>query len=185
MKSKTLTIILLIILFFVFFLIYMKFYNEEKQAVNIVVPISTSTYVSASSTSPGVKIYETDCGSYSTGTVEVDSKKIFVDVSDDECKQTLGLSGRTSMNDDQGMIFVFNDLGNYAFWMKDMDFPLDIIWIDDNFNIVGIEKDLAASTYPESFGEEYFAKYVLEINAGYSDKNNLKVGDKIIFTENN
>ncbi len=88
MKPKILpTIILLIILFFVFFLIYLKFYNEAKQSADISATISTSTYVSASSTSPGVKIYETDCGSYSTGTVEVDSKKIFVDIADTECKQ--------------------------------------------------------------------------------------------------
>jgi uncharacterized membrane protein (UPF0127 family) len=161
------TIILLIILSIVFFLIYLKFYNEERQTVE-----------------SGVKIYETTCGKYQDGEVDVDSKKITVDIADDTCKADLGLSGRISLGEDNGMIFTFDKVGNYGFWMKDMNFPLDIIWIDNNFKIVGIEKDLATSTYPKSFGEKYYAQYVLEISAGYADKNDIKVGNKIIFTKN-
>ena len=82
------------------------------------------------------------------------------------------------------MIFVFEKVGNYGFWMKDMNFPLDILWINDNFKVVGIEKNLATSTYPKSFGSKYKAMYVLEISAGYSNKNNIKIGDKIIFSQN-
>ena len=65
--------------------------------------------------------------------------------------------------------------------MKDMNFPLDILWINDNFEIVGIEKKILPQTYPKIFGEKYLSSYVLEVSAGYCDKNNIKIGDKIIF----
>ena len=164
MKGKvTLTIILLTILFVVFFVIYIKFYDEE-------------THSSISK----VNTYETVCGKYEKGEIKFGQKILSVNIADDDCKKTLGLSGDISLND-EGMIFIFEKAGNYGFWMKDMNFPLDILWFDDNFKVVGIEKDLATSTYPKSFGVKYFAKYVLEVSAGYSQKNNIKVADKIIF----
>ena len=108
---------------------------------------------------------------------------LFVNIADNDCKTKLGLSGSTGLNG-EGMFFVLKKVGNYGFWMKNMNFPLDILWINDNFEIVGIEKSLLPSTYPNSFGQKYFAKYVLEVSAGYCDKNNIKVGDKIIFNLN-
>jgi len=167
MKSKVLpTIILLIILFFVFLFIYIRFYNQELIPMN-----------------GGFPIYQTACGIYKQGEVKIDSKTLHVDIADDICKQELGLSGKKSLSDSTGMIFIFGKLGNYGFWMQNMNFPLDILWINDNFEVVGMEKSLATSTYPGIFGENYLTKYVLEIPAGYSDKNNIKVGDKIIFYE--
>jgi uncharacterized membrane protein (UPF0127 family) len=167
MKQKIApTIILLIILCVVFFMIYMKFYNEERSTLN-----------------SKVEIYETTCGKYKQGDIKIGGKNILVDVADDTCKRDLGLSGRTSLNSDSGMIFTFDKEGNYGFWMKDMKFPLDIIWINSDLKISGIEKDLATSTYPKSFGSKYKALYVLEVSAGYSDKNNIKTGEQIIFTE--
>jgi len=71
-----------------------------------------------------------------------------------------------------------------------MNFPLDIIWLDNTLTVTGIEKNLATSTYnttnpkkSETFGEQYPAEYVLEVPAGYSDENNLKVGEKLFFSE--
>ena len=129
------------------------------------------------------QIYETVCGKYQKGEVKIDSKILSVDIADTDCKLVLGLSGKKSLSEDAGMIFVFQKSGNYSFWMKDMNFPLDILWINDKFVVTGIGKNLATSTYPEIFGENYSTKYVLEISAGNSIKNNIKVGDKIIFSE--
>jgi len=116
--------------------------------------------------------------------IKIYNSTIHAEVSKTKSEMSLGLSGRTSLASSSGMIFMFEKAGNYGFWMKDMNFPIDILWIDDNFEIVGIEKSLLPSTYPDSFGEKYFAKYVLEVSAGYCDKNNIKVGDKIIFSNN-
>ena len=75
--------------------------------------------------------------------------------------------------------------------MKDMNFPLDMVWVSADFHIVGIEKNVSSDTYntvnpslSETFGQNYIAQYVIELPAGYSDKNNIKVGNKISFSEN-
>jgi uncharacterized membrane protein (UPF0127 family) len=135
-------------------------------------------------------MYVTSCGEYAQENFSIDGKIIQADIADTDCKKTLGLSGRTTLTDGQGMLFLFNTLGSYGFWMKDMNFPLDIIWIDNTLSITGIESNLATSTYDvmdpsqsEIFGQKYSAEYVLEVPAGYVDRNNIKVGDKIIFSE--
>ncbi|MDD4803634.1 MAG: DUF192 domain-containing protein [Candidatus Pacebacteria bacterium] len=132
--------------------------------------------------------YQTDkqeslCGIYEQRSLKIGEKIIKVDISDDDCKRVLGLSGRKELKNDTGMLFVFPKGGNHGFWMKDMNFPIDILWIDGDFNIIGIEKSVATSTYPEIIGGKYLAQYVLELFSGFSEKNNIKVGNKIIFSE--
>ncbi len=169
MKQKILlTTIFLTFFITMFFIARTIFCSEKKQNIDA-----------------GVKIYKVDCEKYDKGEVKIGSKIIFVDIADDVCKKELGLSSRSFLDDDTGMIFVFDEVGIYGFWMKDMNFSLDILWIDGDFKVNGIEKDIATSTYPKQFGEKYLARYVLEVPAGYSDKNNVKVGDKIIFSKNN
>lgn len=123
------------------------------------------------------------CGSYDQRYIKINEKIVRVDISDNDCKRILGLSGRKELKNDTGMFFVFPEVGNYGFWMKDMNFPIDILWIDKNFNIVGIEENVATSTYPKILGEKYFSSYVLEVSSGYSTKNKIEVGNKIIFLE--
>ncbi len=125
--------------------------------------------------------YATSCGIYDKKEIIIAENKIKVDVADNDCKRELGLSGRENLANDKGMLFVFEKVGNYGFWMKDMKFSIDILWLNDSFKVVGIEKNVAISTFPEIFGQNYFAKYVLELPAGFSIKNNIKIGDKIIF----
>lgn len=164
MKQKVIpTIILLLILFVVFFQIFIKFYNTEKKNSNI-----------------QVEAYNVVCGTYKRGEVKINSKTLLVDIADDDCKRILGLSNKTSLGG-EGMVFVFENSGNHGFWMKDMRFPIDILWIDEFFTIVGIEKNVSPDTYPKPFGQKYLSKYVLETSVGYSNKYNIKIGDKIIL----
>lgn len=113
--------------------------------------------------------------------VKIGEKVLKVEVADTKIKQEQGLSGREGLDESSGMLFIFNVPSNYAFWMKDMKFPIDIIWIDQNLKIVHIEKDLSPETYPLIFKPEIPAKYVLEISAGLSSKSNFRVGDLIQF----
>jgi len=121
------------------------------------------------------------CGPYEQKNLQIGERIIKVDISDNDCKRVQGLSDRKDMSENNGMLFIFDKKGNYLFWMKEMNFPIDILWVDDNFNVVGIETSVATSTYPEAFGEKYLARYVLESPSGFSDKNNIKVGNKISF----
>lgn len=95
--------------------------------------------------------------------------------------QAQGLSDRNSLAEDAGMLFVFDRPGKYPFWMKDMNFAIDIIWIGEDLRIVYIKKDARPESYPEAFGPGKDAKYVLEVVSGFSEKNNLKEGDKVEF----
>ncbi len=95
--------------------------------------------------------------------------------------QQKGLGGRNEIKEDEGMLFVFDHPDTYAFWMKDMNFPIDIIWLDQEGKVVYIKKDLKPETYPESFPPPKPATYVLETVSGFSEKNNLKTGDRVLF----
>ncbi|HAS80844.1 MAG: hypothetical protein UR25_C0004G0061 [Candidatus Nomurabacteria bacterium GW2011_GWE1_32_28] len=95
--------------------------------------------------------------------------------------QERGLSGRKELKEDESMLFVFDHADKYAFWMKDMNFPIDIIWISDDFKVVYIKKDAKPESYPESFAPSNDSKYVLEVFSSFSEKNNLKEGDMVEF----
>jgi len=68
--------------------------------------------------------------------------------------------------------------------MKDMNFSIDMIWMDSNFAITYIASDVSPNTYPKSFTPTVDSSYVLETNAGYSQKNNLSVGETLDFVKN-
>ena len=95
-----------------------------------------------------------------------------------------GLSNRKSLNQNDGMLFIFEKKGKYSFWMKDTFIPLDIIYIDNN-KIVDIFKNLPPQAGNTGLLPIYTPKndsnYVLEINGGLSEKNKFKVGDTIKF----
>ena len=96
-------------------------------------------------------------------------------------EQEKGLSMRESIADGEGMLFIFPNPDKYSFWMKDMNFPIDIVWIDEILRVVYIEKNAQPSSYPNTFMPTEKAMYVLEVISGFSEKNNLKVGNKVEF----
>lgn len=108
-----------------------------------------------------------------------------VDIVDNPILMQKGLSGRKSLAEKEGMLFVFTRLGKHEFWMKDMNFSIDIIWFNEEGKIVHIERSVSPSTYPRVFAPQSDALYVLEINSGLSDKIGLKMGDQFNFVKNN
>jgi uncharacterized protein len=116
----------------------------------------------------------------SSATAKINGKTISLIVVDTEELREVGLGNRASLPADQAMLFVFDAPDTYEFWMKDMKFPIDIIWLDKDFKIVHIESDIAPETYPdETFMSETPALYVLEANALFAQQNNLKIGDTV------
>jgi uncharacterized protein len=103
-----------------------------------------------------------------------------------QASRELGLSGRHKMKNTEGMLFAFDVPGRYGFWMKDMDFPLDIIWINENGVVVEIERGLTPESYTNNkqvFINQAEASYVLEINAGQAEKFGLYLGSKVRMTD--
>jgi uncharacterized membrane protein (UPF0127 family) len=105
------------------------------------------------------------------------------EVVDTPASRELGLSGRPQMGDDEGMLFVFDVPGRYGFWMKDMKYPLDIVWINENGIVVNIERGLTPDTYPKAYTNQSDSSYVLEINSGTSERFGLYLGSKVKFTD--
>ena len=113
--------------------------------------------------------------------IKIAGKILKVELALTQKDQEQGLSGRNNLGEDEGMLFVFDHIDKYSFWMKDMKFPLDIIWISDDYHVVYVKENAIPESYPKSFSPIVDSKYVLEVNAGFSEKNNLKVGDKVEF----
>lgn len=93
-----------------------------------------------------------------------------------------GLSGRESIGDDEGMLFVFEEPGDdHCFWMLDMNFPIDIIWLDEDGAVVDIHEKVAPETYPESFCPKSPAQFVLEIGSGRAEELEIETGATLRF----
>jgi uncharacterized membrane protein (UPF0127 family) len=108
--------------------------------------------------------------------------KIKVELAISDAERAQGLSGNLSLSEGEGMLFVFDKPNLYKIWMKDMNFPIDIIWFSENKKIVYIQENAKPEDFPALYGPKENAKYVLEVSAGFSEKNKLKVGDKVDFT---
>lgn len=106
----------------------------------------------------------------------INGKTFVLDMAKTMPAQELGLGGRDSLASTSGMLFIFDSPSNYGFWMKDMKFSLDIIWLDQNYKIIYIGHDISSITYPEVFYPGSPAKYVIEVNAGTAEKLSLKIG---------
>lgn len=108
-------------------------------------------------------------------------KSIDIEIADDEYQTQTGLMYRDSMEDNQGMLFVFPEAELHSFYMKNTKIALDIIYIDADKKIINIQKN--AKPFSEnSLPSDAPAQYVLEINAGLSDQWNLESGDIISYT---
>lgn len=110
--------------------------------------------------------------------LKVGNNTIFLEVADSSVEHAKGLSGRTNLSSSSGLLFVFDHPGYHGIWMKDMHFPIDIIWLNESFNLIDIKENVSPETYPEVFTPKLPAKYVLEMNSGETTRHNLKIGMK-------
>ncbi len=113
--------------------------------------------------------------------------KIYVDLAITPQEQSKGLSVKNSLKENEGMLFVFNNPSKHSFWMKDMKFPIDIIWISQQNKIVHIERNLQPCILfllCQSYIPDSDALYVLEVVANFADKNNINVGDMVYLNVN-
>ena len=108
--------------------------------------------------------------------VQVNGKELQAEVADSAAERITGLSGRKCIGENQAMLFVFEQPGQKGIWMKDMKFPIDIIWLDENHKVVKVQSNVSPDTYPAQFSNEEAAKYVLELKAGQADKLGIRTG---------
>ncbi|WP_282081105.1 DUF192 domain-containing protein [Aquimarina algiphila] len=106
--------------------------------------------------------------------------KLDIEFAENEYQIQTGLMYRKSMEDKQGMLFIFPEEAPRSFYMKNTKFSLDIIFIDSNNKVVSIQKN-AQPLNESSLPSEGPAQYALEVNAKLTDTWNLKKGDSISF----
>ena len=104
-----------------------------------------------------------------------------IEIADEEAERMRGLMDRFLLPENSGMLFIFQDEEPRSFWMKNTYISLDIIYINSNKEIVSIQKYTQPQT-TTSIPSERPAMYVLEVNAGLSDRLGINPGDKIEFT---
>ncbi|MBI2612436.1 DUF192 domain-containing protein [Candidatus Kaiserbacteria bacterium] len=112
-----------------------------------------------------------------SSTIQIKDRTIRVEIADTSGERERGLSGKEGLAEDEGMLFVFEEDGRPAFWMKDMLFAIDILWISSDGAIVHIEENVAPETYPTAFAPRNEARYVVELPAGYVAKYTVRPGD--------
>ena len=119
--------------------------------------------------------------------VRIGEAAYLVDLAIQPEERQQGLSGRPFMAHDAGMLFMFEEESTLHFWMKEMHFPLDIIWIDAECRLIDVAADVPPPL-PGAGNDEIPrvqsplpALYVLEVNAGEAVRNGLKPGDLVEF----
>ena len=122
------------------------------------------------------------------GSVQLDEKILQVYIADTDPRRMRGLMFETEsfLDNDKGMLFVFDEPGSRSMWMKNMQFHLDIIWFNENGNVISIEKNVPPCITPvevmscKSVGVSADnAQYVLELTAGYIDEHFITEDSKL------
>lgn len=114
--------------------------------------------------------------------VEINGRVIGVEIADSFEKQRQGLSDREELTQGTGMLFVWDNKQVRTFWMKNMYFPLDIIWITDG-QVVNISENLPpeGEVPKNTYSSIFPVDYVLEVNAGFCQRYGIKVGDEVFL----
>ena len=114
-------------------------------------------------------------------TLYLGSAVIEVAIADNQQTRRQGLSHLSALPPESGLFFVFKDSGTHGIWMKDMEFPIDIIWMDEQLQVVYIHQNVSPDSYPESFHPRVPARFALEVEAGFSLKYEVKIGNVCTF----
>lgn len=115
--------------------------------------------------------------------VRIAATEIAVEIATSSVAVQKGLSGRSSLGADRGMLFIFGRPDIYRFWMPDMHFPIDIIWMNDD-KVIDTDEDVSPKfdpLHPVFYTPARPVQYVLEVNAGFMKRNNIHIGDAVIF----
>ncbi len=113
--------------------------------------------------------------------LSIGAARISVAFAQTPADQERGLSGTASLAADEGMLFIFGAPQSPAFWMKDMQYPIDIIWIGEDKKVIGYTERAVPESYPETYTAAAPVRYVLEVNAGFAKKHGVKPGTAVSF----
>jgi uncharacterized membrane protein (UPF0127 family) len=126
-----------------------------------------------------------DTSNYKQVNVTINNIDLVADVAANDEQRTKGLSVKDSLAENKAMLFVFDSSQEHSFWMKDMKFPIDIIWLDSNKTAIHIEHNLEPCSFGvfcPTYKPDNDALYVLETSAGFAERHDIVEGAKVEFS---
>ena len=138
--------------------------NEGQSKLRNMLPFHHATFVSGA-------------------TVQFGTTTVSVDVASTPAQMSLGLSGRSSLPSDHGMLFMLGQDSATAFWMKDMKFPLDLIWIHGG-TVIDLDANVPVPTTTTLplYTPISPVNYVVEVNAGFAEAHHINIGSQVVIT---
>lgn len=103
-------------------------------------------------------------------------------IADNERARTQGLSGTESLPADEALLFVFDSDGKWSIWMKDMNYPIDVVWLDEAKKVVDFTTNVPPESYPKVFTPKVPARYIVEFRSGTVKELDIKVGQEAVFS---
>jgi len=187
--SKILVNIILFITACIVLVIISKNLITEKKVPSLgdllassTVQVASSTVLDANSTAQVTGMIKRTAFDFPNSTLSNAQGSIKVFIAKNAADREQGLSDITDLPKAVGVLFAFDKPGKYGFWMKDMNFPLDLIWINANKKIVGVTKNALPKSYPFVFMPPSEITYVLEMNAGSVANYKLLTGSSVDFS---
>ena len=119
-----------------------------------------------------------------TARARIGGTALDIEIADTDAERAQGLSEREALAESAGMFFVFETPGFYNFWMPNMRFPIDIIWIDEHFRVIGFAENvppLDPGRDAVLYSPPAPIKYALEVVAGFSARHNIAAGQQVDF----
>ena len=116
-----------------------------------------------------------------TRNVTLDGRVLQAQIADDEQERTKGLSDRNSLADGQAFILSFQKKTPGGIWMKDMRFPIDVLWVTADGKVVGLVRNISPSSYPNVYYSSIPVNSVVELPAGYIDTHKIRIGSMLRF----
>ncbi len=168
--KKTALILIAVVLIGLIFGVYtqVRLPGDRSHSVSTVPSIEASIAVQSSQFS-------------SLSRAKIKENSVFLEIANSEEERIKGLSGRQDLPRDTGLLFTFDEAGFPGIWMKDMNFSIDILWLDENFKVVDILEEASPASFPEVFIPKEKSKYVLEVNAGFVKEKKIVIGDKLVI----
>ena len=98
-----------------------------------------------------------------------------------DAERRQGLSGTAKLDDSQAMILAFPGDNRWGVWMKDMRYPIDIIWLNESKWVVDVRRNVKPESYPTTYRPGIDARYVVEVKAGAVDRHRITIGSRAAF----
>ncbi len=115
--------------------------------------------------------------------LSIGTETILVDIADTDLLRSKGLGGKESLSENSGLLFVFEQKGKYGFWMKDMNFPIDILWFNEEGELVDVSEGVSPESFPDVFYPKEDILYALETNQGEFLNPKSLIGKRFVLSK--